>query len=188
MHRSKIGPLFDHLVRDSHQFIRYSEVERLGGHQIDDQLEAGRLLDGNIGGTCPAQNLVDEFGSAPVLLPAIDAVRHQAAGIGKIPIGIDRGEPKLRRQIDNLPAQSMQGRSFQYGQSGCPGLDGGLDATRELIGRLHLADFETIAADVGGSPQFRQRHGGEWKTRRQDNRDNPNPGGRVPRAAAAVCC
>jgi hypothetical protein len=99
-------------VGEREQFVGDLHTKRPGSHQIDDQLEAGRLLDGNIGGTRPAQNLVDEIGSAPILLPTIGAVRHQAAGIGKIPIGVDRGEPQLRRQIDNLPAQRMQGRSF----------------------------------------------------------------------------
>ena len=35
------------------------ETERLGGRQIDDQFELGRLLDRDFAGFRPAQNLVD---------------------------------------------------------------------------------------------------------------------------------
>jgi hypothetical protein len=41
------------------------EVERLGGGQIDDEIELGRLLDRDIAGLRPAQYLVGKIGGAP---------------------------------------------------------------------------------------------------------------------------
>ena len=41
------------------------EAKRLGGRQIDDEVELGRLLDRNVGRFRPAQNLVDKLGGAP---------------------------------------------------------------------------------------------------------------------------
>jgi len=37
---------FDHLVSGHEEFVRYAQPERLGGLEIDDQLEFCRLLDG----------------------------------------------------------------------------------------------------------------------------------------------
>ena len=42
-----------------------SKPERLGGLEIDDEIEFGRLLDRDVGGLRPAQNLIDQLGGAP---------------------------------------------------------------------------------------------------------------------------
>jgi hypothetical protein len=39
----------DHLVGEGEDRLRHGQVERLGGLEIDDQLESGRLLDRQIG-------------------------------------------------------------------------------------------------------------------------------------------
>src|SRR3974377_1000931 len=56
----------DYLVGAQQERFRDREAEGLGGGQIDDELEFGRLLDRDVGGLRPTQNLVDEVGGAPV--------------------------------------------------------------------------------------------------------------------------
>jgi hypothetical protein len=38
MHHSKPASLFDHLVGKRKQLIRYSQLERVGGLEVDEQL------------------------------------------------------------------------------------------------------------------------------------------------------
>ena len=42
--------LFDHRVRQREHFVRYRKPERLGGYEIDDQIEFGRLPDRKLSG------------------------------------------------------------------------------------------------------------------------------------------
>jgi hypothetical protein len=45
--------------------MRNSETKRLGGLEVDNKIELGRLLDGEITGLRPAQNFVDIVGGVP---------------------------------------------------------------------------------------------------------------------------
>ena len=74
---------FDHLVGAQQERFRDRQAERLGGREIDDELEFGRLLDRDIAGLRPAQNLVDQLGGAPELIREVWSVGHETAGFGQ---------------------------------------------------------------------------------------------------------
>jgi hypothetical protein len=58
------APLFDDLVGAQQESFRDLQAQRFGGGQVDDEIELGRLLDRNVRGLRPTQNLVDEIGAA----------------------------------------------------------------------------------------------------------------------------
>src|SRR5215831_17082762 len=76
--------LLDQLVSECEQRGRYGETERLGDLDVNDQLELSRLLDGEVGGLCPLQDLVHEAGSLPVEVDDARPVRHQAPRIREL--------------------------------------------------------------------------------------------------------
>jgi hypothetical protein len=58
--------LFDQIIGGGEQRLRDSEAKRLCGYSINHKIELGRLLHGNVGRLCPAQNLVNNFcGASP---------------------------------------------------------------------------------------------------------------------------
>src|SRR5262249_30387976 len=95
---------FDHRVGKGEQFVRYRKPERLGGYEINDQIELSRLLDWKLGGVCSAQDLVDEVGGAPPHARPVRSIGHQTARFDVLAHGIQRWKPcVLRQSIDTLP-------------------------------------------------------------------------------------
>ena len=72
----RMGTLIDHLVSECEQRGRYGETERLGDLDVNDQLELSRLLDGEVGGLSPLQDLVHEGGKSPEEVDDARPVRH----------------------------------------------------------------------------------------------------------------
>ena len=84
MHRSKTGSLFDHFVGADHEGQRHVDAERLGGFEVDDQLESGGLLDGEVGGLGTLQDLVHVHCATPKQVVDVRAIGDQTAEIDKL--------------------------------------------------------------------------------------------------------
>src|SRR6516164_4458829 len=87
----------DHLVGKNEHAGRNSEAERLGGGQVDDEIELGRLLDRDVARLCSAQNLVDVVGSAPELVRQAWSVGHQPSSLDVLPKTVHRRQSRAER-------------------------------------------------------------------------------------------
>ena len=74
---------FDHLVGAQQDRCRQLDADRLGGLEIDDEIELGRLLDPKVGRLRPAQNLVNVVGGAPKQAREVRCIGHQTSRLGQ---------------------------------------------------------------------------------------------------------
>src|SRR5262249_9637143 len=78
--------LFDHLVGARQQHRRNFEAERLGGLEIDHQLEFRGLIDREVLGLGTFENLRHVVGAAAVHGREIDAIGHEPARLYIAPV------------------------------------------------------------------------------------------------------
>src|SRR5262249_42277584 len=71
--------LFDDLIGCPDQGRRQFEAKRLGGLEINHELEFGWLLYRQVGWFLAFENAIDVRGSTPVGVDTVDAVGHEAA-------------------------------------------------------------------------------------------------------------
>jgi hypothetical protein len=85
VHRSSRGydELLDDVVGDGEQARWNGETERLGGFEIDDQIELGGRLNRKVLWLCTSKNAVNIGCRLPVDVRKIHSPRHQAAVDGK---------------------------------------------------------------------------------------------------------
>src|ERR1700682_1891991 len=88
---------FDHLVCAAKQRQRESEAERLGGLQVDDQLDLHRLLDWEIGRLFAFENPARVDAHFAIGIPQTGSVAHKTARVSVIAERINRGDRMVRR-------------------------------------------------------------------------------------------
>src|SRR5262245_29007834 len=89
----KPRPSFDHLVGEQLYRVWHVEAECLGGLQVDDQLELGRLQDRQVGGFYAFEYPADVDAGLTVRVGDARTVAEQTARHGKFAELINRGKP-----------------------------------------------------------------------------------------------
>src|SRR6266446_2645832 len=89
------GPPFswiNHLIRPLQEGLGGRQAERLGGLEVDHQLELRRLLDGEVAGLGALENLIHVVGGAAVHVLRVGPVRHEAPCDDQFSPPADRGQ------------------------------------------------------------------------------------------------
>src|SRR5215472_9319459 len=147
MHCRRLSHLVDHLVGASQQRRRDGEAEHFCGGQIDNEIKLGRLLDWNVGGLGPVQNLIDQLGGAVELVREIWPVGHESPSLDKVASTEDCRQPRTERQRKNSSAvggnESIL-RDVKCIRLGLERLEGGTDILRSS--NFEWRDFEAERA------------------------------------------
>jgi hypothetical protein len=93
---------FDHLVGTGERSGREGDAKGLRGLEVDDKLELGGLLDGEVGGRGALQDLVDVDRGAPSEIRETRTIGEQAAGLHPIIRCIHGGQTLLHREVGRL--------------------------------------------------------------------------------------
>jgi len=107
------------LVRSQQHRLRDGEAERLGGFEIDDQLELGGLFDGEIGRLRAPEDFVHLDRSAPEQIGEIRAIAHQATRLRMIPSREKRRESVPDGQLGDSFSRSHVGAKAEHDNGLC---------------------------------------------------------------------
>src|SRR5262249_5622555 len=99
---------FKDFVGAARQRQRDRDAERLGGLEVEEQLDLGGLLNQQIGRLVALENPPGVSADQTVVFRFTAAIAHQAAGGGKLAKFVDRGDRVADRQIGELFAVSRE--------------------------------------------------------------------------------
>src|SRR6476661_8258013 len=97
-----VAPSLDDLIRPLQERRRDRQAEGLGGLEVDDQLELGRLLYREVSRLRALEDLVDVQGNLPEHVIKIRAVGHEGTGMGILRDPTDGGKLALEAKLGNL--------------------------------------------------------------------------------------
>src|SRR6516165_3059440 len=100
----RLAHSFDHLVGEREQLCRNLQAERLGGREVDHQLEFARLHHWQFRGLGTFEDFAGVDASLAVRIDQTGSIAHQAASRGKLANIVNRWQPLTRRQRSKLSA------------------------------------------------------------------------------------
>src|SRR6516165_3346829 len=92
----------DHLVGATEERDRNGEAQRAGRREVDDQLDFGGLLDGQVGGLLALENSARVVADQTVSVRIAASIAHQASGCSKCMKLENRGNRVVQRQFGEL--------------------------------------------------------------------------------------
>src|SRR5215470_5610084 len=100
---------FDHLVGAGEESRGQVDAERLGGSEVDDEIEFGRLLDRDVPWLRPVHYLVHKIGGAAEQVREVWSIGHQTPCFDMLPKTVHRRQARAQRQdIDAKPVAGYE--------------------------------------------------------------------------------
>ena len=90
---------FDHLVGARQHGRRHGEAERLGGLEVDHQLELDRGLDRQVGRLLALEDAIDIAGRLPELVAPVSPYNRARARVSSRDVSADAIRPKNKRLL-----------------------------------------------------------------------------------------
>src|SRR6266568_2082375 len=91
----------DHLVRAQQQRLRDREPKRLGGLEVDHELELGRLFHGKLAGLRAFEDLVDEACEPEIKVGIVHRVTYQSTRLDELAGRIGGRQPVAGHQVND---------------------------------------------------------------------------------------
>src|SRR5262249_3910303 len=104
----------DQLVGADKHGAGNDEAEGFRGLEVDDEVELGRLLHGQVGGLGPLEDLLHVAGGAAEELGDAGPVGHEPAHARELEEGVDRGDAVLRCQLRDVRPAAHAERVGQH--------------------------------------------------------------------------
>src|SRR5437870_7444047 len=92
---------FNHLVRAQQYRLRDRNAERLGGLEVDHELELGRLFHRKLAGLRALEDLVDEACEPEIKVRIVHRVGYQSPGLDELAGRIGGGQPAAGHRVDD---------------------------------------------------------------------------------------
>ena len=120
------------------------DANRLGGDEVDDKIELGRLLHRDIGGLRSTENLVDKVACAPVQAWEVRRIGHETARFDYFAAEHHCGQPRGEREAINPNPVGTSERLT----NNIKGLRATLEGLKGRCDIRHLPDFQRDGLDA----------------------------------------
>jgi hypothetical protein len=136
--------------------LRDGEAERLGGFEIDDQLDLHRLLDWQIGGAGTFEDFAGVDASQARSVGKVGSVAHKAAGRGELAPCVNRRHRVTGRESYDLSATASQERIAGDDKRARSKLDKLRESSVDLAGAARRQDMQLRPERLRRIPQTRR--------------------------------